>query len=203
MNTDVSVAAINEIIAMRRSVKPEDFDTTRKVPREIVENMLANANWAPTHAYTEPWRFKVFASPESLKDLGLFEAEYYKSQSSADTFNNKKYEKAQQRPLYASYVIAIYWKRQANEAAKIIPETEEIAAVACAVMNMWLTATAYGVSCFWGTGGSTYSGALRNFLALQHNEQCLGFLYVGYAAADAAIKAGRRVTAITEKAVWL
>ena len=68
-------------------------------------------------------------------------------------------------------------KRQETEE---IPEVEEIAAVSCGVQNMMLTATAYGLATYWGSGGLTYSDEMKTFLGLGEKDQCLGFLYVGY-----------------------
>ncbi|MGY8689040.1 MAG: nitroreductase family protein, partial [Verrucomicrobiales bacterium] len=48
---------ITSIIRQRRSVKPTMMSPD-SVPREMIELMLENANWAPTHGLTEPWRFR-------------------------------------------------------------------------------------------------------------------------------------------------
>ncbi|MFT5190675.1 MAG: nitroreductase, partial [Verrucomicrobiales bacterium] len=37
------------------------------VPREMIELMLENANWAPTHGLTEPWRFRIFQGESRQK----------------------------------------------------------------------------------------------------------------------------------------
>ncbi|MBK8192225.1 MAG: nitroreductase family protein [Lewinellaceae bacterium] len=52
--------------------------TCRKNHRPaLIEQLLENANWAPTHRLTEPWRFQVFHSPESRAALGDYLAGYY------------------------------------------------------------------------------------------------------------------------------
>ena len=53
-----------------------------------------------------------------------------------------------------------------RHADKNIPEFEEIAAVACAVQNMHLTAAAYNVGCYWTTGGVTNNEAAKPFFGL-------------------------------------
>ena len=50
---------INHLIKNRRSVFPNLY-TGEPVPKEVIDQMLENANWAPTHKFTEPWRFTVF-----------------------------------------------------------------------------------------------------------------------------------------------
>lgn len=52
-------------------------------------------------------------------------------------------------------------KRTTN---KNIPEVEDIEAVACAVQNMYLSVTAYGLGGYWTTGGVTYKEEAKSFL---------------------------------------
>ena len=169
-----NVSEINDLIKDRRTIKPEDFGK-RKVHRELIEVLLDNARWAPTHGMTQPWYFKVFMN-EGLKQFGDAHAAMYKANPGV-IFNEKKFEKLKERPLLASAVIGICMRRQEIEK---IPEQEEMAAVACAVQNMQLTATAYGLGAYWGSGGMTYTDEMKQFLGLTPKDKCLGFLYIGY-----------------------
>ena len=49
----------NRLVMNRRSVFPKQFDTTKKVPDDIIQQILLNATWAPNHGQEEPWFFKV------------------------------------------------------------------------------------------------------------------------------------------------
>ena len=51
---------ITEIIRRRRTVKPTMMDPNLEVPSELLNELLENGNWAPTHGFTEPWRFTIF-----------------------------------------------------------------------------------------------------------------------------------------------
>ena len=102
-----------------------------------------------------------------------------------------------QKPLEASHVIVIGMKRHENSG---IREIEEIEAVACAVQNMYLTATAYGVGCYWGTGGITYMKGAKLLFGLDYNDKLLGFMYVGRVGAE--WPKGKR-HAIEEKVIWI
>ena len=169
---------LSDIIAVirdRRTIYPEQFGT-RKVHKEIVEELLDAARWAPTHGRTQPWRFTVFMD-EGLKKLSDFQSETYKRLAGEDTFMESKYQKLKDRPLMSSVVIAVGMERQ--ESGKI-PEIEEIEAVACGVQNMALVCAAYGLGCFWSTGGVTYKDETKTFLNLKENDRVLGFLYIGY-----------------------
>ncbi len=189
--------AINTLIRNRRSIKPESF-SEQVVPENILIQILENANWAPTHGHTEPWRFIIF-SGDARRKLGNFEANYYKNKTSEAQFVQKKYDKALNRPERATYVLALCMKRQ-TEGKKIMPEIEEVAAVSCAVQNMWLTAQAYGVAAYWGSGGATYSDEMKVFLDLAPQDKCLGFFYLGYSDQQPQ---GKRNSGIQDKIQWV
>ena len=170
-----NLSELKEIIRHRRSIKPEQF-STRKVLKDQVTEILNNALWAPTHGLTQPWHFVVFGG-EHREKLGKFMAEHYKTTTAQDQFLQKKYDKLLNRPAMAPVVIAIGMKRQEIEK---IPEIEEIEAVACAVQNMYLTATAYGIAPYWSSGAIAYSEEMKTFLGLGKKDKCLGLFYLGY-----------------------
>lgn len=170
----LSITDTNALIRQRRSVFPAQY-TGERVDDAIIWQMLENANWAPTHGKTEPWRFIVLTH-EQLAKFGDFQAEVYQKNTPPENFDQAKYTKLKENPRKASHIIAICMKRQ--ESGKI-PEIEETAAVACAVQNMYLTATAYQVGAFWSTGGATYLPEGKAYLELSEQERLLGFFYVG------------------------
>ncbi|MGD1844540.1 MAG: nitroreductase [Salibacteraceae bacterium] len=170
-----NLSEINDVIRNRRSIYPEQY-SERKVHREMVEVLLKNACWAPTHKMTQPWYFKVFMG-EGIQKLATFQAETYKAITPEEKFVERKYRKLQERPLKASAIIAICMKRDPKES---VPEVEEVMSVACAVQNMYLTATTYGLGGYWSTGGLTFKDEMKAFLELGEKDRCLGFFYVGY-----------------------
>ncbi|WP_425562900.1 nitroreductase family protein [Marivirga lumbricoides] len=175
MQMSFNTTEINRLIKSRRSIFPAQY-TGEKVPDEIVQQMLENAQWAPTHKLTEPWRFTVFTG-EGLKKLGEFQSSIYKEDAEAKgNYSPEKFEALKAKPLTASHVIAIAMKRNEKE---LVPEIEEIESVACAVQNMYLTATAYGIGCYWGSGGVTYLEKAKESFGLATKDKLLGFLYIG------------------------
>ena len=76
-------------------------------------------------------------------------------------------------------MIAIGMKRSVN---KNIPEAEDIAAVACAVQNIYLSLTAYGLGGYLTTGGVTYKEKAKSFFGLEEKDKLLGFFYCGHIA---------------------
>ncbi len=169
-----NLSEINEIIRNRRTIYPEQF-SLRKVPKEIINALLENARWAPNHGLTQPWFFKIFYG-EGIKKFIQFH-----SASLTDKFDSQKFEKLKQRAEKTSAIIAICMKRKPAEK---FPEIEDVESVACAVQNMFLTATAYGLAFYWGTGGLTYTPEMQNFLGLREKDKCLGLIFLGYPAVE-------------------
>ena len=73
---------INQIIRTRRSVFTQQFEPSKVVPDEIIWEALENANWAPNHKFTEPWRFTVFTG-NGLQKLAEQQADIYKKYAGA------------------------------------------------------------------------------------------------------------------------
>jgi nitroreductase len=187
---------VDQLIRQRRSVFPIDY-SGEIVNDEIIQQMLENANWAPTHKFTEPWRFVVFTR-EGLKQLAAFQSECYKIVTMADgSFREDKYQSLQKKPMESSHIIAIGMKR---DEAKRLPEWEEMGAVFCAVQNMYLTATAYGVGCYLSTGGITGFEEAKSFLGLGKDDRLCGFLHVGMPKRN--VPDGRRKP-VSEKTKWV
>lgn len=182
-----NLSEINELIRSRRTIFPEQFNE-RKVHREQVEVILTNAQWAPTHGNTQPWRFSVYMD-DARQTLSDFLAKTYLDQTPIEQQNERKLAKMISRPLNASVVVAVSMKRQAEE--KIL-ELEEIEAVACAIQNMHLTCTAMGLGGFWATPKLIYTAAMNEFLHLGEKDKCLGLFYIGYPAIEWPTKSHRK-----------
>jgi nitroreductase len=191
-----NITEINQLIKSRRSVFTRDY-SGEKVDDAIIQQMLENANWAPNHKFTEPWRFVVFTG-DGLKKLANFQSECYKQVTTADgTFSESKYEGLKVKPMEASHVIAIGMKRDEK---KGMPEWEELGAVFCAIENMYLTATAYGVGCYLSTGGITNFEEAKEFFGLGKEDKLLGFMFVGMLKGE--LQEGRRKP-VGEKIKWV
>ncbi len=174
-----NLSEITDLIRNRRTVYPEQF-SERKVHKEQIDLILQNAQWAPTHGNTQPWRFHVYMD-KSREKLSQFLGRTYLELTPEEQHNDAKLGKLVRRPLLSSVVIAVSMQRQKEE--KII-EMEEIQAVACAIQNMHLTCTAYGLGAFWSTPKIIYSAQMNQFLGLQPKDKCLGLIYIGYPSID-------------------
>ena len=187
---------LNLLIRTRRSVFPKDY-TGERVEEEIVEQMLKNAVWAPNHKMTEPWRFMVFTGT-GLKRLAEFQSSLYRQVTSKDgSYKEGRYQTLLTKPMQSSHIISIGMKRDEK---KSLPEMEELGAVYCAVQNMYLTATAYGVGCYLSSGGITYFEEAREFFGLGTEDKLLGFLNIG--VAKGPLPEGKRKP-LVEKVKWV
>lgn len=186
------ITQIDEAIRSRRAVYPHMYSDAPIADEEIWE-VLESANWAPTHKKTEPWRFRVFRDAARVR-LADFLAARYKEMTPAKVFSEIKHHKTYEKVMQSQCVIAICMRRDPQ---KRLPEWEELAAVACAVQNMWLSCTARGIGAYWSTPASILQAP--SILELAPHERCYGLFYMG--RTDAEIPAQTR-GAIADKVVW-
>lgn len=185
---------LEHIIKNRRSTKPAVLNG-KKIDDVTIEQLLELANWAPTHGFTEPWRFIVY-SGNGVEQFCHRHAELFRQITPEDKFNPAKYEKQKHNGDKASHIIAVYMQRGNNPN---ITQLEEICAAAAAVQNILLGAEALGIAVLWSTGGAVLHPAMKNFLGLGEQDVMIGLLYMGYT--DELAKEGRRMPA-GQKVRW-
>lgn len=171
-----ALTAAARLIRSRRSIKPADMDADRPVDRALLMELLENANWAPTHGLTEPWRFRVFSGPARRTLAGEMQR-IYQEVTPSQNFRADKLEKLGRNPLLAPVVVVVWMERRGGEK---IPEIEEIEATACAIHNLTLGATACGLGSFWSTPPLIYSRAFGEWLGIRPEDRCVGVVYLGW-----------------------
>ncbi|MDN3584863.1 nitroreductase family protein [Mucilaginibacter flavus] len=186
-------ATISNIIQTRRTIKPNMMNG-QKAPNSHIAALLELADWAPTHGFTEPWRFVVYENPAEFCQQ---HADLYKQNTSADDFNNTVYSNLQHQGDKASHVVIAIMQR--GDLPKI-PAFEEIAAVSTAVQNILLGATALNMASFWSTGGAILKPGMKEFLQLREEDQVMGVLYLGYADQHPE---GKRTIPLETKIKWV
>jgi nitroreductase len=188
---------ITEVIRSRRSIKPFDMDASRAVDEALILELLENANHAPTHGLTEPWRFHLFTG-DSRRTLAETMARLYRETTLEAEFREDKMRKMSENPLLAGAVIVLGMARRGG--AKI-PELEEIEAVACAVQNLALSVTASGLAGYWSSPPLVYTRQFADWLGLGPEDRCLGLFYLGWPKPGFTMpKASRKPVA--EKITW-
>ncbi|SIS79278.1 Nitroreductase [Filimonas lacunae] len=189
------MATLTQIIENRRSIKPAVMNG-QKIEDNVIRELLQLADWAPTHAKTEPWRFVVYAG-EAVARFCADHANLYKENTPAERFNQGTFDNLTNMGNNLSHIVAVYMKRGANPN---IPVIEELAATSCAVQNILLGAEANGIAVLWSTGGMTLKPAMKQYFQLEEEDAVLGLLYMGYAADSS--KPGARNTPLEQKVQW-
>ncbi|HQZ42698.1 MAG TPA: nitroreductase family protein, partial [Flavobacteriales bacterium] len=100
-----SVSEATDLIRQRRTIYPKDY-TDREVHKEIIERVLTNGTYAPTHGMTQPWRFTVFTG-EGRRTLSTFLGEEYSRTVPTEKFLQRKFDNVTLRPMQSSVVIAL------------------------------------------------------------------------------------------------
>lgn len=184
-----------EAIRNRRSigkVKPDP------IKREILEQLLEAATWAPNHHHTEPWIFFVLTG-EGRRPLGRTLAEIAKEKMDDPTTeeNRLKLQIAEQKSFRSPAIVAV--AVTPSDEPRIEP-IEETAAVSAAVQNLLLAAHALGLGAIWRTGRPTYHPKMKELFGLKEKDDVLGFVYLGYP--DMPHPRGKRAS-FQEKATWI
>jgi nitroreductase len=183
---------LSKVIKNRRSIFPDSY-IQKEIPVEIIEQILESANYAPTHKLTQPWRFVVIRKEGKAK-LGAELGRLYKETVSPGNFLQKKYDSFSAKTAQADCILAINIQFHADK----LPAWEEIAATACAVQNIALTAEALNIGAYWSS--PPLISDLGDFLGLAENEKCYGLFYMGYHNEEPR-EANR--TAMASKVNWL
>ena len=193
MNNLPSPEQVRALLRSRSSIFPAMY-TDKPISEEMLRDLLENANWAPNHKQTEPWRFKVIrgAARQRLAD---FLGSTYQRITPQDSFSEMKLKKLSTNPIKADTVIAICMQR---DPAESLPEWEELGATAMAVQNLWLAATAHGLGGYWSSPGLI--AYLGPFLNLAEGERCLGLFYLAH---HQATEIPRERGVINDKVQWM
>jgi nitroreductase len=180
-----------EAIYQRQSigkVKPDPL------PREIIEKLLTAAVQAPNHHRVRPWRFVVLTG-SARNRLGDVMAEALRQREPEPPENALQGERS--RPLRAPVLIAVGVDKPSEP--KVV-EVENICAVAAAVENLLLAATALGLGAMWRTGPAATDPAIKEFIGLAADQHLIGFVYIGYP--EAAFPTKERPDA-SDRVTWM
>jgi len=189
---------VTRYIRKRKSTYANDY-RYGIIPEAVLEEILTNATWAPTHKMTEPWRFIVLTGTR-LEHYGDFMCRHYHDlykDIPDETKREAKFRYLKEYPLKAACMVAIIMVRSTRVN---IPEWEELAAVSCAVQNMAISATSFDIASYWATGGSAIDYVKT--LGLAENETSLGLFFMGYGD-ESVVQPQKRRTSLTEKTTWL
>jgi nitroreductase len=174
---ETEIAALMTAISQRRSMGLSRIDP-RPVPQSVIEQMLEAANWGQSNDDTEPWRFAVFTG-DSRNRL----ADMYADAYSADLNGAESDPVAEQGYRDRAFLAPLWIAIGVEPNAEAVPE-EELMAVATAVQNLTLVASAHGLAGMWHSKGVSVHPNVAQGLGWTGNRRLLGFFFGGYANCD-------------------
>lgn len=178
------------LVRGRRSVRAFD---ARPVPRDVIEEAIAAAGWAPSPHGRQPWRFVVIESQERRDALADAMAETWRAQLRLDGQDRATVEarlvKSRDRLHRAPVLIVpcLYLEgldvypdgdRQRAE------ETMAVQSLGAAVQNLLLSLYAAGVDGGWMCAPLFCPEVVQEVLGLGRALNPHALIAVGYAAAD-------------------
>tara|TARA_R110002096_G_scaffold83876_7_gene194187 strand:+ start:11510 stop:12097 length:588 start_codon:yes stop_codon:yes gene_type:complete len=194
----MNIETVSKWIQERQSLYPAQMQAGAKIPNESIWKMLENANYAPSHKRTEPWRYVVF-SDEMVKDFFGKLSEIYQSVTPVDLIKQEKIKKFENNASIISHVIAICMKRDEKQR---IPVQEEEYAVACSVQNMLLSMKVLNIIGYWSTGALAFTEQMKEYLALGKDDKCMGFLLLGVPKKGLPEISKQQISEIQAKVTW-
>ena len=125
--------------------------------REVLDELLDLAAWAPNHNLTNPWRFRV-VGPQALAQL----------KQAAGPEAASKLDRA------PTLVVA-----SARRSADPVQDEEDLCATAVAVYIVLLAAHARGLAGYWRTPAVLRTPEGRAAVELPDDERVLGLIHLG------------------------
>jgi nitroreductase len=129
------------------------------IPRELLDELLELARWAPNHHLTNPWRFRVLG-PTALEQL----------KHAAGPEAASKLDRAP--TLVAVTVVTTPGDRTQSE--------EDLCATACATYAVLLAAHGRGLAGYWRTPGVLRTPEGREALQIPDGEQFVALIHLGW-----------------------
>ena len=129
-----------------------------RVPRDLLDQLLELARWAPNHHLTNPWRFRV-VGPRAL--LSLKEAAGPEAAPKLDR---------------APTLVAASSVRSEDP----IEEQEDLCATACAVYAVLLAAHDRGLAGYWRTPEVLRTPAGLDALGIPATERFVALIHLGW-----------------------
>lgn len=165
-----------DVIRTRRTIR--DFND-RPVPREMIDQIVEAATWAPNHRHTEPWRFIILEKDgEARKNVAdaIYEWTWNYVKNPNPERRAKSSAEARDEVLDTPVLMLMYAIPGSNEE---ITE-ENFSATCCAAQNMQLMAHAIGLAVGWSTGRLCKAEEVHKIVGAETDWAIVGAFYIGF-----------------------
>ena len=168
--------AVMSLIKTRRNIR--DF-TDQRVPREMIDQIVEAASWAPNHRHTEPWRFIVLEKDgearSKVADL-VYEWTWNNIKNPNQARRERSSADARDEVLMTPVLMMVYSVPGENEEVT----HENYAATCCAAQNMLLMAHAIGLGVGWSTGRLCKAEEVHAAIGAGSDWAVVGAFYIGF-----------------------
>ncbi len=175
---------MNSIEAIRTRASIKKF-TDQPVSKDLIEQCLDVAVWAPNHRMTEPWRFCVLIEESrdrlieiiasQLKSAGHHES-HFVNQLVTSLTNSVETDRLKNK-IKSSPVLIVVYSLPGNNP---VVTKENFAASCAAIQNLLLAAHHFGLGTIWRTAEYYDGPKVKEFLGIPEQAEFAGAIHMGY-----------------------
>jgi nitroreductase len=154
------------------------IDRDRAVDQATITELIELATWAPNHHLTEPWRFAVLTDT-ARSTLGETVAQHMIDHGQTEP---GRLEKARSKFLRAPVILMV--ASDSDTAASPEVRAEDRDAVAAAVQNILLGASAAGLNSYWGSGAVCEAPKVKSLCGFTESAIIIAAIYLGHSIGD-------------------
>ncbi len=173
----IDLAGFEQLAAARRTSLL--VDQARAVPDELLERLITVATWAPNHKRTWPWQFTVCVG-DGRRALG---ERFAAAMVAAGASDDARLAKTRQKYTRSPAVVLVGSAPHPDPALDV----ENRDAVAAAVQNLLLGATAAGLASFWSTPPVERDDDVAAFAGFAPGTRFVAVVYLGWPSSSVEV----------------
>ena len=175
-----------DAIRQRRSIRKY---LPTKVPKELVEEVLVGAGWAPSAHNAQPWRFIVLADAGVKRELALAMADVWAADMAHDSVTIDEQKRAAKVERFANAPVLILACLTMDGMQKFSDERRQkcerdlaMQSLGAAIQNLLLAAHSKGLGACWFCAPSFCKENVRKVLKIPVAVEPEALIALGYPA---------------------
>jgi F420 biosynthesis protein FbiB-like protein len=177
---------LSEAIEQRRSIRKY---LRRPVSREIVNEVLSSAGWAPSAHNSQPWRFIVLEDTKVKQKLADAMADAWAADLAKDgtkiddKMRKERVERFADAPVLILACFTMDGLRKFPDQERQMFERDlAVESLGAAMQNLLLSAHAKGLGACWFCAPGFCKGTVRKVLEIPESVEPQAFVAIGYPA---------------------